>query len=168
MWRFPHVFHTLDERSYVVIGVCDGNRDGGGGCAARGHPSHVLSFNHHHILALRFPVQGVYLAADHTWERETELGRRGRCYLRGERWLILQWANKHIANTRKTKHRPVTLSISKAEWSWIKEYLSSPLAVLGSSASVALTSTTLVPVFKRKHKSAAVYIKYIFLLNRSM
>ncbi len=40
---------------------------------------------------------------------------------------------------------PVMLSISKAERSWVKEYLSSPLAVVGSSASVALTSTTLVP-----------------------
>lgn len=37
------------------------------------------------------------------------------------------------------------LSIWKAEWSWMREYLSSPLAVVGSSASVAFTSTTLVP-----------------------
>lgn len=41
---------------------------------------------------------------------------------------------------------PVMLSISKAEMSpWVKEYLSSALAVVGSSASVAFTSTTILP-----------------------
>lgn len=52
---------------------------------------------------------------------------------------------------------PVMLSIWKAERSWVKEYLSSPLAVVGSSASVALTSTTFVPE----------RIKIISLLNAS-
>lgn len=76
------LFLTSGERSYVVVGVGDGDGDRGGGCAARGHSSHVLSFNHHHILTLGFPVQSVYLAADHTC-RETvrETDRQRGCYL---------------------------------------------------------------------------------------
>lgn len=57
------------------------------------------------------------------------------------------------------------LSISKAEWSWIKEYLSSPLAVLGSSASVAFTSTTLVPRSERNHWKASAELRCFLLLN---
>lgn len=74
------------------------------------------------------------------------------------RWVLTHTHSlqEHIENSWKTKHRPVMLSISKADWSSIKEYLSSPLAVLGSSASVALTSTTLVPVFERRHKTASL------------
>lgn len=83
-YRFSYysssLFLTSGERSNVVVDVGDGDGDRGGGCAARGHSSHVLSFNHHHILTLGFPVQSVDLAADHTCRetvRERQTDREG-------------------------------------------------------------------------------------------
>lgn len=79
------LFLTSGKRSNVVIDVSYLNSDRGGGCAARGQSSHVLSFNHHHILLPGFPVQSVYLAADHTCrgtEKERDIWRG--CYLSGQ------------------------------------------------------------------------------------
>ena len=77
---------TSGERSDVVISVSDGDGDGGGGCAARGHSSHVLSFDHHHILTFGLPVQSAYLAADHTCrETVSETDRQRGGYLLGQR-----------------------------------------------------------------------------------
>lgn len=68
---------TSNERGNVVVDVIDGDGDRGGGRAAGGHPPHVLSFNHHHVLVLGLPVQSVCLAADHTCaETVTRMDRR--------------------------------------------------------------------------------------------
>lgn len=94
-------------------------------------------------------------SGSHLREPVTESGRQGVTSEPSTDSSSRQPTKAQWKTRGKQKHRPVMLSISKAEWSWIREYLSSPLAVLGSSASVALTSTTLVPGDERKHKKAS-------------
>lgn len=67
------VLLTSGKRRYVVIGVSDGDGDWGGDSAASFHSCHVLSFNHHHMLALFLPIQGVHLGADHTCRATEEV-----------------------------------------------------------------------------------------------
>lgn len=88
-WSMPWMFTimgiqvlTSGKRNRVVIDVSYHNSDWGSGCAARGVSSHVLSFNHHHILTLGFPVQSVYPASDHACRR-TEREK----VLWGQLWL---------------------------------------------------------------------------------
>lgn len=87
--QFGTFLLTLREIRCVVIDICDGDGDRGGGCAPRGHSSHVLSLDHNHILTLGFPVQFVCLAADQTCKTRqgqlrSDLAHKYRAHLPNE------------------------------------------------------------------------------------